>query len=193
MFPSQRQTLIAQIDTKLELIFQRFGLEVLNIQDEYQRNKDDPVVGRHCPPVSGAIGWSRLLLERLQNPMKHFLEHEKVIRLRHCRFTPALVLVYPLCLAIIQLLASPSAKRIVKSYNKIVKTLVAFEYVWYDAWAAQVDKARSGLLATLIVRHPASKKLLVNFDPGLFGSLREALVVVTSVCCFGGDLQRSCN
>jgi dynein heavy chain, axonemal len=65
-----------------------------------------------------------------------------------------------------QLLATPSAKRIVKSYNKIVKTLVAFEYVWYDAWAAQVDKARSGLQATLIVRHPASKKLLVNFDPG---------------------------
>lgn len=67
-----------QLDTKLELIFQQYGLEVLRIQEEYQENKDTPVIARHCTPVAGAIQWSRHLLERLQGPMRHFQEHTKV-------------------------------------------------------------------------------------------------------------------
>ncbi len=65
-----------------------------------------------------------------------------------------------------QLLSSVAAKKIVKSYNKIVKTLVAFEFVWLDAWSAQVDRAKAGLAATLLVRHPTNGRLFVNFDPG---------------------------
>ena len=65
------------------------------------------------------------------------------------------------------MLATVTSKKIVKSYNKVVKTLVAFEYVWFDAWCKQVERARAGLQATLLVRHPSNKKVYVNFDPGL--------------------------
>jgi hypothetical protein len=55
---------------------------------------------------------------------------------------------------------------VVKTYNKMIRILVAFECVWFDAWVAQVDKAKAGLHATLIVRHPTTRKLYINFDPG---------------------------
>ena len=69
-----------------------------------------------------------------------------------------------------QLLEAPSSRKVIKAYNKIVKALVAFEYVWYDAWVAQVDTARAGLQATLLVRHPTTRKFYVNFDAGTVGS-----------------------
>ena len=32
-------------------------------------------------------------------------------------------------------------RRIVKSYNKLVRTLVAFEILWFQAWCRAIDKA----------------------------------------------------
>ena len=71
-------------------------------------------------------------------------------------------------------LASKESKRIVRAYNKVAKTLVAFEYLWYEAWSKSVDAAKAGLRATLIVRHPVSKKLFVNFDAQVLQLIREA-------------------
>ena len=59
-------------------------------------------------------------------------------------------------------LAGKDAKRIIKMYNKVAKTLVAFEYLWYQAWVQSIDQAKAGLQATLIVRHPDDGKLYVN-------------------------------
>ncbi len=65
-------------------------------------------------------------------------------------------------------------RRIVKSYNRLVRTLVAFEILWFQAWCQAIDKAKSGLSATLIVRHPEDENLYVNFDPDVFQLIREA-------------------
>jgi dynein heavy chain len=45
------------------------------------------------------------LLKRIEEPMKRFEENQNV-------------------------LASKDARRIVKTYNKVARTLVAFEYLW---------------------------------------------------------------
>ena len=36
-------------------------------------------------------------------------------------------------------LAEPGSKRTIKMYNKVAKTLVAFEYQRYQAWAQSID------------------------------------------------------
>ncbi len=46
------------------------------------------------------------MLKRIEEPMKRFEENQNV-------------------------LASKDARRIVKTYNKVARTLVAFEYLWY--------------------------------------------------------------
>merc|ERR1719197_338703 len=71
-------------------------------------------------------------------------------------------------------LAGKDAKRIIKLYNKVAKTLVAFEYLWYQAWVQAIDQAKAGLQATLIIRHPDDNKLYVNFDQEILQLIREA-------------------
>jgi dynein heavy chain len=70
-------------------------------------------------------------------------------------------------------LSSKESKKIVKMYNKVARTLVAFEYLWYEAWCKSVESSKAGLQATLIIRHPNNRKLYVNFDQEILQLIRE--------------------
>ena len=120
------------------MIFQNYGLELEKIQKLYEKHKHAPPIPRNLPPVSGNITWSRHLLKRIEEPMKRFETNQNV-------------------------LASRDAKRIIRMYNKVARTLVAFEYLWYQAWTQSIETAKAGLQATLIIRY--------------------AVVVVVVVCC----------
>ncbi len=76
------------------------------------------------------------------------------------------------------ILATKESKKIVKLYNKVARTLMAFEYLWYEAWCSSIESAKAGLQATLIIRHPTTDKLYVNFDHELFQLMREAKCLV---------------
>merc|ERR1712100_300994 len=71
-------------------------------------------------------------------------------------------------------LASADAKKIIRVYNKVARMLVAFEYLWFQAWVQSIEQAKSGLQATLIIRHPDDGKLYVNFDREIMQLIREA-------------------
>ena len=145
----KRDTLKADLESKLIVIFHNYGLDLTNVQDIYEKYKHAPPMNRNMPPVSGSIVWSRHLLRRIEEPMRKFQGNEAV-------------------------LATKDAKKIVKSYNKVAKTLVAFEYLWYDAWEKSVEAARSGLQATLVIQDPTTSKYVVNFDPEILQLIREA-------------------
>lgn len=145
----QRESLKSDLDSKLNIIFQNYGLELEQVQQLYEREKHDPPIPRNLPPVAGNITWSRHLLKRIEEPMKQFESNQNV-------------------------LAGKDAKRIIKMYNKVAKTLVAFEYLWYQAWVQSIDAAKAGLQATLIIRHPDDGKLYVNFDQEILQLIREA-------------------
>jgi hypothetical protein len=51
------------------------------------------------------------------------------------------------------------SKKIVKSYNRIARTIVEFETLWHLAWGKSIDASKAGLSATLLVRHPTSGTL----------------------------------
>ena len=145
----QRDTLKSDLNSKLSIIFQNYGLELEQIQQLYEKQKHDPPVPRNLPPVAGNVKWSRHLLKRIEEPMKQFEANQSV-------------------------LAGRDAKRIIKMYNKVARTLVAFEFLWYKAWVQSIDQAKTGLQATLIIRHPDDNKLYVNFDNEILQLIREA-------------------
>jgi dynein heavy chain len=145
----QRESLKSDLDSKLNNIFQRYGQELELVQQLYEKEKHDPPIPRNLPPVAGNITWSRHLLKRIEEPMKQFESNQNV-------------------------LAEPGSKRIIKMYNKVAKTLVAFEYLWYQAWVQSIEQAKAGLQATLIIRHPDDGKLYVNFDQEILQLIREA-------------------
>eukprot|EP01042_Synura_sphagnicola_P000006 gene6-7_t len=144
-----RDNLRSDLDTKLTVIFHNYGQELTRVEQIYEKFKQNPPTSRNMPPVAGNISWARHLLRKIEDPMLKFQGNPTII-------------------------ASKDSKRIIKTYNKVARTLIAFEFLWYEAWSASIEAAKAGLQATLIIRHPTSGKLFVNFDQELFQLIREA-------------------
>lgn len=144
----QRDALRADLDEKYMVIFQNYGLDLDAVQKTYERYKHAPPLARNAPPVAGNIAWARQLLRRVEEPMKKFASNASIT-------------------------STKEFKRIVKTYNRVAAALVEFETLWQRAWEKSVDAARGGLSATLLVRHPDSGALLVNFDRDVAQLLRE--------------------
>lgn len=113
----QRESLKTDLDSKFNIIFQNYGVELEQVQTLYEKHKHAPPLPRNMPPVAGNITWSRHLLKRIEEPMKRFESNQNVLNSRE-------------------------AKRIIKTYNKVARTLVAFEYLWYQAWCQSIDTAK---------------------------------------------------
>ena len=160
-----RENLRTDLDSKLSVIFHNYGQELARIEQIYEKFKHNPPIARNMPPVAGNIAWARHLLRKIEEPMKRFQGNPTV-------------------------LASKESKRIIRTYNKVARTLIAFEYLWYEAWCGSIEAAKAGLQATIVIRHPETGKLYVNFDLELFQLIRETkcLVKLDVVIPEGGKL-----
>lgn len=144
----QRDTLKQDLDDKYLLIFQNYGYDLDAVQRTYERYKNNPPLPRNAPPVAGNIMWARQLLSRIEEPMKLFAANKNIM-------------------------STKESKRIVKTYNRVAKALVEYETLWHQAWLRSIESSKAGLQATLIVRHPETGKLLVNFDREIMQLMRE--------------------
>ena len=70
-------------------------------------------------------------------------------------------------------MTTKESKKIIRTYNKVARALIEFETLWHHAWCKSIEAAKSGLQATLIVRHPRTGKLFVNFDREILQLVRE--------------------
>ncbi|XP_048253391.1 dynein axonemal heavy chain 5-like isoform X2 [Haliotis rufescens] len=136
------------IQEKYQRILNHYGRDIEMVARLYQKNKSDPPVARDLPPVAGKISWARQLYRRIQEPMEVFQEHATILQ-------------------------GPEAKKIIKSFNKLAKVLLEFEVLYHRGWIRQVEAAKSGLHASLLVRHPETKELYVNFDSQILTMIRE--------------------
>ena len=141
-----RESLRADLDSKLTIIFHNYGLDLGGPRD-LRKFKHNPPIARNAA-VAGNIMWARHLLKRIEDPMQRFEGNSSV-------------------------LASKESKKIIKTYNKVARTLVAFEFLWYEAWKKSVEAAKAGLRDT---HHPPPKtnRLYVNFDREILQLIREA-------------------
>uniref|UniRef100_A0A1I8FY30 Dynein heavy chain 5, axonemal n=1 Tax=Macrostomum lignano TaxID=282301 RepID=A0A1I8FY30_9PLAT len=141
------------IDEKYQKILAFYGKELEAAVRIYNKNKDDPPIARDLPPIGGKICWARQLFRRIEEPMVLFK------KMPH-------------------LLQSADGKKLVKNYNKLAEALVAFEMLYHRAWIKQLQTAQDGLKASLLVRHPESKRLFVNLDPEILTLIRETELMV---------------
>jgi dynein heavy chain len=149
----KRETLAKNLDDKYFVIFQNYALDLDAVQKIYEKHKHGPSLPRNAPPVAGDIMWSRQLLRRIEQPMRHFAQNEVIMKAKESR-------------------------RTVKTYNTVAKALVAFETLWLTAWKKSIEDSKAGLQATLIVRHPETGHLLVNFDKEIMQLMRESAKMV---------------
>ncbi|XP_028415244.1 dynein heavy chain 5, axonemal-like [Dendronephthya gigantea] len=136
------------LDDKYDKVLMQYRKDLDTCRKIYQKFKHDPPVQRNLPPVAGKITWSRQLFRRIHEPMKVFRRYPDVLK-------------------------GDEAKRIVRNFNKMASVLVEFEVLYHRGWMQAVELARSGMQASLLVIHPETKKLFVNFDPQILELIRE--------------------
>nr|XP_018669928.1 dynein heavy chain 5, axonemal-like isoform X1 [Ciona intestinalis]XP_026692815.1 dynein heavy chain 5, axonemal-like isoform X1 [Ciona intestinalis] len=125
-----------------------FGKEVEVMKKTYQKQKEDPPIARNMPPISGRILWSRQLYTHLEISMLALARNKDLMR-------------------------TPEARKVVKNYNKVAAALTEYEILFHRAWARGVEGIMSGLKASILVRHPETRELFVNFDPRVYELLCE--------------------
>ncbi|XP_075442369.1 dynein axonemal heavy chain 5 isoform X3 [Ascaphus truei] len=136
------------IEEKYEKILQNYGHDIEMVSRVYTKQKNEPPLGRDLPPVAGKILWARQLFHRIQVPMDLFQQHPT-------------------------LLQTEEAKRIIRNYNKVAKVLLEYEVLFHRGWLKQMEFAKSGLQASLLVKAPETGDLFVNFDPMILTLIRE--------------------
>ena len=143
----KRESLQTELENKYTVIFHNYGFQLDNIQKLYEKFKVKPPLVRNAPPVAGKVIWCRQLMRRIEEPMTKFQQIPTIMQ-------------------------SKESKKIIKTYNKVLMGLIKFETSWLEAWKKYVEKAKDGLLATLIIK--VEDRLFVNFDIEIIQLIREA-------------------
>ncbi|XP_078698147.1 dynein axonemal heavy chain 5-like [Branchiostoma floridae x Branchiostoma belcheri] len=141
----------AQLDLedKYMRVLHQYGRDLESTRKNYQKLKADPPIPRNYPPIAGKIAWSRQLYRKIETPMMIFKTKEDLMK-------------------------TPDAKKIVRSFNKTAAVLMEFEMLYHRGWCRAVDAAKTGLNASLFVKHPETKELFVNFDPSVMELIMES-------------------
>ncbi|GLD50869.1 dynein heavy chain 8, axonemal [Lates japonicus] len=138
-----------EISILLDRILQHYASEVEFVKKLYDKQREDPPLARNMPPVAGRIGWVRHLHKKIEEPISYMKDNTDI-------------------------LCSPEGQDVVKMYNQTAAAFVEFESVYHRAWMGEVSKLDYVLNITLLVRHPKTGKLVVNFDPKVIEVIREA-------------------
>ncbi|XP_039592867.1 dynein heavy chain 5, axonemal isoform X2 [Polypterus senegalus] len=137
------------IDDKYQKILLNYGRDIEMVSKIYTKHKNEPPIARDLPPISGKILWARQLFRRIQDPMELFQQQPSVLQ-------------------------TAEAKRIIRNYNKVAKVLLEYEVLYHRGWIRQVEVAKTGLQASLLVKSSETGQLFVNFDPQILIVIREA-------------------
>ena len=141
-----------QVEEKYKEIIAKYMADLQFVQSEYMEHKEDPPLARNLPPVSGKIAWSRQLYHRIAAPVEVFQTNDQLMQL-------------------------PDTKKAIKKFNRLARVLVEYELVFLQIWTKQIDAARVSLNSTVLVRHPDTGELYVNFDKKVLELLRDVQVL----------------
>jgi dynein heavy chain len=139
-------------DVKYQDLIARYVHDLQFVQSEYNNKKEDPPIARNLPPISGKIAWSRTLYHRISTPLAAFQKNHQLMQL-------------------------PETRKAIKLYNHLARVLVEYELVFLQLWDQQIDSAKASLNSTVLIRHPDSNELMVNFDPKIKELLRNVQVL----------------
>ncbi|XP_053396215.1 dynein axonemal heavy chain 5-like isoform X3 [Mercenaria mercenaria] len=137
------------INEKYMKVLTAYGKDLENIRKLYQKFKQEPMIPRNLPPVAGRIAWARQLYRKIEMPMRAFKTKPEILK-------------------------NAEAKKIVRNYNKMAGVLMEYEMLYHRGWIRAIEAAKSGLNASLLVRHPDTGDLYVNFDIQVVELIQEA-------------------
>ena len=131
-------------------VLRRLLDEQRQIQSEYEQHKHKPPKLRNESPVIQHIFWAQHLQRRVRSTIAD------------CQFVPD------------SLRSAPIFRKVMRIASNAESVLIEYLSRWHTAWLESVELTKSGLNATLLVRHPVHGGLCVNFDLGIHELIRDA-------------------
>ncbi|KAF4030914.1 Dynein heavy chain C-terminal domain [Phytophthora infestans] len=139
-----------ELEKKHVALVQSYGHDLKLVQELFLHCRDAPPISWNLPPVAGALTWCRGLVERIEHPMKKLRELNQNVMERE------------------------EAKEVYKVYGTIMASLQEYENQKVEEWSRDVEaSSQAKLKLPLLLRHPQTRCLRVNFDPALEKLLRE--------------------
>ncbi|XP_075719889.1 dynein axonemal heavy chain 8 [Rhinoderma darwinii] len=139
----------SEIPNAIKCIIQHYMETLETTKALYEYHKEDPPIVKTMPNVAGKILWSRQLFSRINEPITYLKNNS-------------------------DLLSSPDGKTAAQLYNSIAYVLVEFEVLHHRVWFNDLStELQDAMQAKLLVRHPETKQMFVNFDPKFRMILQE--------------------
>lgn len=139
-----------ELEKKHVSLVQNYGQDLKLVQELFLHSRDAPPISWNLPPVAGALTWCRGLVERIEHPMRKLKELNQNVMERE------------------------EAKEVYKVYGTVIASLQEYENQKVEEWSRDVESSSQAKLKyPLLVRHPQTRCLRVNFDPALEKLLRE--------------------
>lgn len=164
------------IAEKYNKLMANYGRDLEAVRKLYQKLKNEPPTARNLPPVAGRIAWARQMYRRIDAPMKVFKRHPEILKVIEF---PGFYLNYSQ-----EVSQTNEAKKTIKNFNKMASVLMEYEMLYHRGWIRAVDSVKTGMHAALLVKHPDTKELFVNFDPAILELIQEAKCLAVS-CLVG--------
>ena len=145
-----------ELEKKHITLIESYKQDVKAVQQIFLENKAlvdklDPraPIAKNMPPVTGAINWTRGLMERIKEPMEKLSNLSQTV------------------------LEREEYKDVQKLYKSLMKNLSEYQQAKREEWAAEVDKSCKDKLNQPLLAKDSKDLLKVNFDPVLVKLLRE--------------------
>ncbi|XP_044745141.1 dynein axonemal heavy chain 8-like [Coccinella septempunctata] len=125
-----------------------FQDELGNLRDIYNEDRQAPFLPKNMPPVAGRCMWIRHFYRRIERPMLVFKEKTRVIKHR-------------------------KVQKCIQLFNALSMVFVHYEKLYHEAWYDHCGQVRTCLNVPILVRHPTTRRYLVNFHPYIVEVIRE--------------------
>ena len=67
-----RTTIKELLAEKYDDVLKRYGVELANYKELFERGKDNPPISKNMPVKSGKIAWARSIMNRIKAPINKF-------------------------------------------------------------------------------------------------------------------------
>lgn len=69
-----------ELREKYQKVLANYGKDLETVRKLYQKQKNEPIIPRNLPPISGKISWARQLYRKIEGPMKIFRRKPDVLK-----------------------------------------------------------------------------------------------------------------
>ena len=171
---------------KYRQLLERYHEYLTNVNDFFDQNYKCPPIPNGFTSIGGSIAWAKILAFNIQRFQK-FFERVYILQDEEKAVEPGtnfdemddVIPIYPPSGYQVILVEYQSKIKITQLYNTLKKKLDGYQQDCIEGWVREIQEIRMSLQSTVLVEHPKTKRLYVNFDTRIAELCHEVKLLQT--------------